>query len=58
MTEEEAKTLRDIMKMNQRSRDALLLKYGHGVRPSWVSTDVEKYQHQIERARKALGEIA
>ena len=58
MTEVERSALRDIMEMNERCRDALLLKYGHGVRPSWVSTDVEKYQHQIERARRALGEIA
>ena len=57
MTEEEAKALRDIMKMNQRSRDALLLKYGHGVRPSWVSDDLGKYEDRIERARRTLGEI-
>ena len=57
MTEEESKTLRDIMKVNERSRDALLLKYGHGVRPSWVSADLARYEDRIERARRTLGEI-
>ena len=57
MSEEEATALRDIMEMNQRCRDTLLLKYGHGVRPSWVSTDLARYEDRIERARRTLGEI-
>lgn len=57
MTETEKAALRDIMELNQRCRDKLLLKYGHGVRPSWVSTDVSRYEERIERARRTLGEI-
>ena len=57
MTEVERSALRDIMEMNERCRDALLLKYGHGVRPSSVSADLARYEDRIERARRTLGEI-
>ena len=57
MTEEEAKTLREIMKVNERCREILLLKYGYGVRPSWVSADLARYEERIDRAFIALGEM-
>ena len=52
-----AKTLRDIIELNLRSYEELVQKYGYGVRPSWVSADLARYQTQITRARRALEKI-
>lgn len=57
MTGAERSTLRDIIELNLRSYEELVQKYGYGVRPSWVSSDLARYQTQITRARKALEKI-
>lgn len=53
----DAKALRGIIELNLRSYEELVQKYGYGVRPSWVSADLARYEEQILRTRKALGEI-
>ena len=53
----DAKTLRDIIELNLRSYEELVQKYGYGVRPSWVSADLARYETQIKRARRALEKI-
>lgn len=53
----DAETLRGIIELNLRSYEELVQKYGYGVRPSWVSADLARYQTQITRARRALEKI-
>ena len=51
------KALRGIIDLNLRSYEELVQKYGYGVRPSWVSADLARYETQIKRARRALEKI-
>lgn len=51
------KKLRGIIESNERAHAELLQKYGYGVRPSWVSADLARYEKQILRARRALRKI-
>jgi hypothetical protein len=41
----------------QREIDGLIRDYGHGIRPSWVSTDLALARDAIARMERAIEEI-
>ncbi len=51
------KALRGIIDLNLGSDEGFVQNDGYGVRPSWVSADLARYETQIKRARRALEKI-
>ena len=49
--------LQAYLNSKQREIDKLLRDYGHGVRPSWVSTDLALAREAIARMERAIEEI-
>jgi hypothetical protein len=47
-------TLQRTIDSCERDTDSLIARYGTGVRPSWVSTDIVINQVRIEKYRKML----
>ena len=45
------------MDLNLGSDEGFVQNDGYGVRPSWVSADLARYETQIKRARRALEKI-
>ena len=49
--------LQAYLNSKQREIDKLLRDYGHGVRPSWVSSDLMLAREAIVRMERAIKEI-
>ena len=49
-------TLKRTIASAERDNDSLIARYGTGVRPSWVSTDIVINQTRIEKYRKMLAD--
>jgi hypothetical protein len=49
-------TLKSTIASAERDNDSLIARYGTGVRPSWVSTDIVMNQALIEKYRKMLAD--
>ena len=49
--------LQAYLNSKQREIDDLIADYGHGVRPSWVSTDLMLARDAIARMEQAIKEI-
>jgi len=49
--------LQSYINSKQREIDGLIRDYGHGVRPSWVSTDLALAWDAIARMERAIEEI-
>ena len=49
--------LQSYLNSKKREIDGLLLDYGDGVRPSWVSTDLALARDAIARMEQAIKEI-
>ena len=56
-TEEEINLYRNMIQFHERSCDDLIARFGHGVRPSWVSEDLALAGHQIRQYKKKLEEL-
>lgn len=56
-TEEEINLYRNMIQFHERSCDDLIARFGHGVRPSWVSEDLALAGHQIRQYRQKLAEL-
>lgn len=48
--------LHEYLKSKTKQRDDLLAKYGTGVRPSWVSTDLSILNAQIYNVKMQINE--
>ena len=48
---------RNMIKFYERQCDDLIARYGHGVRPGWVSEDLALSGHQIRRYKLRLAEL-
>lgn len=57
MSKIEIETQRRILVLNRKAHKELLDQYGHGVRPSWVSEELERREGAIMRAHRKMGEI-
>ena len=55
--EEEINLYRNMIQFHEKSCDDLIARYGHGVRPSWVSEDLALAGHQIRQYKKKLAEL-
>lgn len=55
--EEEINVYRNMIKFHEKSCDDLIVRYGTGVRPSWVSEDLALAGHQIRQYKKKLAEL-
>ena len=49
--------LQSYINSKQREIDGLIRDYGHGVRPSWVSTDLALARDTIARMEQAIKEV-
>lgn len=49
--------LQSYINAKQREIDELIRDYGHGVRPSWVSTDLALAGESIARMERAIKEV-
>ena len=49
--------LQSYINSKQREIDGLIRDYGHGVRPSWVSTDLALAWDAIARMEQAIKEV-
>ena len=49
--------LQAYLNSKQREIDDLIADYGHGVRPSWVSSDLALARDAISRMERAIEEI-
>ena len=49
--------LQSYINSKQREIDGLIRDYGHGVRPSWVSTDLALARDAIARTERAIEDI-
>lgn len=49
--------LQSYINSKQREIDGLIRDYGHGVRPSWVSTDLALAWDTIARMERAIKEV-
>ena len=56
-TEEEINLYRNMIQFHERNCDDLIARYGHGVRPSWVSEDLALAGHQIRQYKQKLAEL-
>ena len=56
-TEEEINLYRNMIQFHERSCDDLIARFGHGVRPSWVSEDLALVGHQIRQYKQKLAEL-
>lgn len=56
-TEEEINLYRNMIQFHEKSCDDLIARYGHGVRPSWVSEDLALAGHQIRLYKQKLAEL-
>ena len=48
------KTTRDMLARKQREYDSIVERYGTGVRPSWVSTDLAILHEEIKYLQNEL----
>ena len=55
--EEEINLYRNMIQFHEKSCDDLIARYGHGVRPSWVSEDLALAGHQIRQYKQKLAEL-
>ena len=56
-TEEEISLYQNMIQFHERQCDDLIARYGHGVRPSWVSEDLALAGHQIRQYKQKLAEL-
>ena len=56
-TEEEISLYQSMIQFHEKSCDDLIARYGHGVRPSWVSEDLALAGHQIRQYKQKLAEM-
>ena len=54
---EEISLYRSMIQFHERQCDDLIARYGHGVRPSWVSEDLALAGHQIRQYKQKLAEM-
>lgn len=55
--EEEISLYHSMIQFHERQCDDLIARYGHGVRPSWVSEDLALAGHQIRQYKQKLAEL-
>ena len=55
--EEEINLYQSMIQFHERQCDDLIARYGHGVRPSWVSEDLALAGHQIRQYKQKLAEL-
>ena len=55
--EEEISLYQNMIQFHEKSCDDLIARYGHGVRPSWVSEDLALAGHQIRQYKQKLAEM-
>ena len=55
--EEEINLYQSMIQFHEKSCDDLIARFGHGVRPSWVSEDLALASHHIRRYRQKLAEL-
>lgn len=55
--EEEINLYQSMIQFHEKSCDDLIARYGHGVRPSWVSEDLALAGHQIRQYKQKLAEM-
>ena len=56
-TKEEISLYQSMIQFHERQCDDLIARYGHGVRPSWVSEDLALAGHQIRQYKQKLAEL-
>ena len=56
-TKEEISLYQSMIQFHERQCDDLISRYGHSVRPSWVSEDLALAGHQIRLCKKRLEEL-
>jgi len=56
-TEDEIKFLQGAIQQVERMAANMLLEYGHGVRPSYVSADLADYGERVERYRRQIARL-
>lgn len=49
--------LRHYAEMKQRELDEIIARYGEGVRPAWVSTDIAIAQAKIRGLKKQIDDL-
>ena len=54
---EEINLYQSMIQFHERQCDDLIARYGHGVRPSWVSEDLALSGHQIRQYKQKLAEL-
>ena len=55
--EEEIQAIKAILGGLERSNADIIAKYGHGVRPSWVSADLAMNSDRIQYYRQKLAKL-
>lgn len=55
---QQVKQLRRLAAASEASADDLLYKYGHGVRPSWVSSEVASHGERADRYLRAAARVS